>query len=112
MTMLLSDLADSRNRRKSKPRKRINEYTPDLDAPWNQRRDLLPIHAHCSNCVRWCGVCGLNETLVTLACDRCIKWINRIDDKVLMAWARVERERDMRMTQCGHARREFSEEEE
>ena len=112
MTMLLKDLADKRNQRASKPRKRINEYAPDLDAPWNQRCDLLPIHAHCSNCARWCGVCGLDETLVTLPCDRCADWSSRIDYGMLMTWARVEREREIRMTRCGHARRKYDEEEE
>ena len=83
---------------------------PDYDAPWHQRRDLLPVHAHCFNCIRWYGVCELNETRVMLPCDRCAHWSSRIDYGVLIEWAREERERDMRMQRCGHAQRKCDEE--
>ena len=111
MTMMLKDLSDERNRRDTNYRNRSSVFTPDYDAPWNQPCDLLPIHAHCSNCVRWYGVCELDETRVMLPFDRCANWSSRIDYGMLMTWARVERERDIRMTRCGHAKREYSEEE-
>jgi hypothetical protein len=37
--------------------------------------------------------------------DRCTCWCSHIDYKGLAAWAKSERARDVRMSQCGHARR-------
>ena len=49
-------------------------HDPDLDAPYRQPVALLSPHARCETCAYWCGLCGLDTTLVTGEEWRCRAW--------------------------------------
>ena len=103
MPMLLKDLADERNRHGHQPRKHQYEYEPDLDAPWHQQRDLLPMVARCETCAHWArevaGACGITLDLgmveLKRAEDRCTCWCEHQEykDQVVKAAALYPQER-------------------
>ena len=68
---------------------------PDYDAPWHQRRDLLPTVARCETCAHWAreiaGACGITLDLGMVELkgpeDRCVCWREHTDYAALVVAA-------------------------